>query len=314
MAGAIAGTAILHLNGASDQLQVVTLTVNNICNLRCDHCYLQYGRANANVAERIVDALCEADFRHLAIVGKEPLANRVAAEECQALILRFLAASKSVSIITNGHGLHYLHPEILESLAWIDVSFDGGPQSYATYRKAPFAKLIENLRWLERSGFDRVNAMFAISKQNIANIDDMMKVQLEFAFDRLVFSPYVVTLNHGVNFVEPASLKAVCDAFANSKPFMESSKSIFLLGTEAFPDLEPTLLEEEAEASGILNKTRLVKCDPLGLGILRVTYDGLVLTPYESLHTANYRSIGRPLLDGQQLNQIYHDLRFVACA
>jgi len=308
MAGAIAGTAVLHLAGRSDRLRVVTLTVNNICNLQCSHCYLQYDATNSFVDERIINILCESEFSHLAIVGKEPLVNQNTADHCRDLILKCVAQGKTVSLITNGHGLRYVTPETLSLLAWIDVSFDGGPQTYTAYRHAPYERLKRNMQWLKDCEYERVNAMFALSDCNLGFVNDMMAIEQEMHFERLVFSPYVVTLNHGVNSVSPVSLEQFCLALANSRAFMLSSKALALLDARAFNDVDMGMIQNRVRKLGLLEKAVLVENDPLNLGILRVTYDGLVLTPYESLDTINYRDVGRPLLGAQHLKQIYHDL------
>jgi hypothetical protein len=312
MAGAIAGTAVLHLAGRSDRLKVVTLTVNNICNLQCSHCYLQYDAQNTFVDERITNILCESEFSHLAIVGKEPLVNQNTADQCRDLILKSVAQGKTVSLITNGHGLRYLTPETLSLLAWIDVSFDGGPQTYTAYRHAPYERLKQNVQWLKDCGYDRINAMFALSACNLVFVDDMMTIEREMQFERLVFSPYVVTSNYGVNAVSPVSLEQFCLALADSQAFMLSSKALALLDARAFSGVNMGMIRNQVRKLGLSKKTFLVENDPLNLGILRVTYDGLVLTPYESLDTKNYRSVGRPLLGAKHLKQIYHDLCLTA--
>lgn len=314
MAGAIAGTAVLHLTGHSDRLRVVTLTVNNICNLQCPHCYLQYEGPNSFVEERVLDIVCESEFSHLAIVGKEPLVNQSTADRCRDLIFKCVAQGKTVSLITNGHGLRHLDQETLSLLSWIDVSFDGGPQTYTSYRHAPYERLKRNIQWLQDCGYERVNAMFALSNCNLGFINDLMAVEQEMRFERLVFSPYVVTLNHGANFVSPVSLEQFCLALTRSQAFMTSSKALALLDSRAFSGVNMTTIRTHISKLGLLEKTALVENDPLDLGILRVTYDGLVLTPYESLDTINYRSVGRPLLGAQHLKQIYHDLCLTASA
>jgi sulfatase maturation enzyme AslB (radical SAM superfamily) len=314
MAGAMAGTAVLHLNGRSDRLRVVTLTVNNTCNLQCPHCYLQYEAPNFFVAQEILDALCDAEFSHLAVVGKEPLANRESARKCQDLILQFVSRRKSVSLFTNGQGLRYLQPEIIESLAWIDVSFDGGPQSYASYRNGSYEQLKWNLDWLKQQDYQRINAMYTLNEQNLGNLDDMIAVEREFPFQALVFSPYIMTRNHGHNSVSPIPIDILCTTLAASSAFMASNKTLLLFGAYVFDGVDVAIIKKHLKTAGILGKTVFVEDDPLDLGILRVTYDGLVLTPYESLHTTNYRHVGRPLLSNKNLNQLYYDLRLAACA
>ena len=78
MAGAIAGTALVnYAPHTSKQLSTITLTVNNLCNLQCPHCYLQYdGEENKYIGSEVLEHLYKADFKHLVIVGKEPFVNK----------------------------------------------------------------------------------------------------------------------------------------------------------------------------------------------------------------------------------------------
>ena len=77
MAGAIAGTALVnYAPNISKKLSTVTLTVNNLCNLQCPHCYLQYdGGETKYISPSILEHLYNAEFKHLVIVGKEPFVN-----------------------------------------------------------------------------------------------------------------------------------------------------------------------------------------------------------------------------------------------
>ncbi len=310
MTGAMAGSTVLHFDERTDTLRVVTLTVNNLCNLRCPHCYLQYDGDSDCISDDLARLVTEADYEHLAIVGKEPLVNRTAAKRCQDLITRAAATGKSVSLITNGLGLAYLPAQVLSDLAWIDVSLDGGPSTYAMYRGASYSRLSRNLNWLFGNGFEEVNALNTLSYSNIGAVDDMMLAGDEFPFKRILFSPYVETLNQGSNSAAFLPLETLCSALRGSEQFLASIRASLILGAHTYSQFGVS----RNQIDGLLrrhflhDKTVIVNDDPLNLGILRVTYDGLVLTPYESLHTAKYLQVGRSLTSPGELSRHYRRL------
>lgn len=297
MTGAIAGSTALLLADPTNDLRVVTLTVNNVCNLRCPHCYLQYAGNSDFINDDIVELVLSTEFEHLAIVGKEPLVNRTSAEQCLSIIRRAAEAGKTVSLITNGHGLHHLSVDALPHLAWIDVSLDGGPGTYSDYRHASYSRILRNLLQLQSRGFAHLNALNTLSSANIDAVDDMVSAEDDFPFSRIVFSPYFEPFNDGSVDVEVLSLPQLLRALSQSTRFMKSHRTVLLLGLHAYKRYGFTSMQiqDALEEHSLREKTAFITRDPLHLGYIRVTYDGLVLTPYESLHPASYRQIGRTL-------------------
>src|ERR1022692_1029770 len=103
MAGAMAGSAVLTARDRVRELGIVTLTINNSCNLHCPHCYLQYAGENGDLIEwDDVSHILESRFNHLCIVGKEPLADRRAADVTSRLVTAAVDMGRSCSFITNG--------------------------------------------------------------------------------------------------------------------------------------------------------------------------------------------------------------------
>lgn len=314
MTGAMAGSTVLRMSDPVGTLRVVTLTVNNVCNLRCPHCYLQYAGENDLISDTLVDFVVSARFAHLAIVGKEPLANPSSAHRCCRIIQRAIESGKTVSMITNGLGLHELPSDVFAHLDWIDVSLDGGPATYESYRGASFDTLVRNLQWVEANGYNRVNALNTLSSRNACNVDDIVSAAAEHPFSRIVFSPYVETLHQGRTDVDFLSLHELCRALAASRLFMDTTRTVLLLGAHAYYSrgISPAEIEDVLSIYSLAEKTVLVTQDPLMLGFVRVTYDGLILTPYESLHPAMYRQVGRRVTSPGDLERYYAE--FVANA
>ena len=118
-------------------LHTISLTVNNICNMGCEHCYLSFKNSTRDyICEELVGKIYDTDFNHLAIVGKEPLFDKIHAKKTRELINKFFKKGISISMITNGKNLHLLNAESLKKISHLDVSFDGGPKTYSNNRQA----------------------------------------------------------------------------------------------------------------------------------------------------------------------------------
>lgn len=315
MAGAMAGTAILNTQ-LTNSLHTVTLTINNDCNLSCPHCYLQYKGEERRISDRLMSFVCREDYKHLAIVGKEPLFNSDSLGICERVAELAVANSKTISLITNGLNLSLVTPALLGRLSYIDLSLDGGPETYSQYRKGSLSKIISGLDHLRRKGFEDVNALHVLSTNTIHNLNDMMRVRELFDFRRIMFSPYVPTLNFGSNDVGVLDAKTLFAELSASDAFMREPNALLLIGEDyilngAVGDAPDTA--DLVRKHGLTNKVFYVGDDPLLHGIIRVTFDGYVLTPYQSLHTLDYRRVGLDLsglhLESVRLGNIYQDMR-----
>jgi hypothetical protein len=236
---------------------------------------------------------------HLAIVGKEPLADQESAAITSYLVEKCSAAGKSVSLITNGLGLHFLSDTVLQKLAYIDVSFDGGPETYGMYRRSSWQKLAKNVHRLFNKGIVRMNALHVINDTTIHNLSDMLRVDELGPFERIVFSPYLATKNFGANSVKPVSLTTLLRMIAATPQFLAKENTTLLLDDIHFSQTAENKQAVIAAAREleILNKIRIVDGDPLDFGIIRATYDGYLLTPLDSLNTFEYASVGSHVPD-----------------
>lgn len=291
------------------ELNTITLTINNACNLACDHCYLQYKGSAELVSDWILDRIFETDFKHLAIVGKEPLLDKKSVDKLSSIVNRATDNNRTVSVITNGLGLQNLKPEITDKVAFIDVSFDGGPVSYEGYRKGAFSKIMKGVEYQAENGFERFNALDVLCKETVNNVEDMMAVGDLFGFKHIMFSPYIETKNYGKNRVTRLTLAQILHALAESDKFMRT-KNAFLLADQIHLMAEGMSTEEFivlVENNGLKNKVEHVPYNPLFYGIIRITYDGYVLTPYESINTLDYAISPYKLKidDGVRLSEVY---------
>jgi MoaA/NifB/PqqE/SkfB family radical SAM enzyme len=310
MAGAMAGSAILDSLEPSDGLKLLTLTVNNSCNLECPHCYLQYASSDEFVSEAVVQRVMESNCTRLAIVGKEPLMTAGVAQQSWQIMRRAVEAGKRVSFITNGVGLDYLPDEAAAVIDFIDVSFDGGPRTYQAYRGPSYAKLVDRIGRCVGRGFCRFRALSVLSSATVDAIEDILMVAELDDIELLMLSPYIPTRNDGRNTVLVEPIGRLIERLGDSKRFRDSEKVVLLIARHELDLLGEKNSEVVSliEALGLRQKVAFVDRDPLELGVLRVTYEGFAMTPLESLHPAEYHRVGVRVADAS-IDGIYARLR-----
>lgn len=304
----MAGSAILRAPEMSEKIDTVTLTINNACNLRCPHCYLQYNSKAKIISEDVLEKVFDSDFRHLAIVGKEPSVNP---EIVRSIAKRIDESGRTISIITNGTMMQRFDPEVFQLLSYIDISFDGGPVTYSR-SIIGFERIIEGLRFAKTNGCDKFVALHTLYKENLSNILDTIKVSDCFDFDYVLFSPYLVSRNHGTNNTGKLSLTSdILPRLAEEKLFLEELETRLLIsGLHLHADeISSEFLIREIEKFGLSKKVLIFDQDPILKGFIRVNYDGIVLTPFESLHPEDYRKSKFSLYDDYSLEDIFCTMR-----
>ena len=304
MTGAIAGSAILYAPNSSNSLHTVTMTINNSCNLHCPHCYLQYGSNQFQISEQILEKVYDSNFKHLAIVGKEPT---LCPKLLEKIVLEMKKAGRTVSIITNGVQLNKLSTITLKGLSYIDVSFDGGAKTYFENRKSDYQKIISNIKYAKINGCKHFNALHTLYAENLQNIDDMVMVSKDIEFDYILFSPYQESQNDGENSVTFVSLiDKILPKLAKSKIFQTQLNAKLLIGKLEIKSKEfnQKLLKKISELK-LEDKIIFDPVDPLLKGFIRVNYDGKVMTPLDSIHPKNYYSTSIELENKISLNQIF---------
>ncbi len=301
----MAGSAILQSPKQTDELHTVTATINNACNYHCGHCYLQYAGQKTPISPAIRDKIYATRFKHLALVGKEPtLHPEIVAEMAEQMA----SSGRTTSIITNGALLHHFASKTLKNLAYIDVSFDGGPDTYAQMREGNFKTIIDNIQKADRP----VTALHTLYKQNLPYIDDMVAVRDYADFKHILFSPYLLSKNDGKNNVGTLSvIEDILPTLARSEAFLEEPKAKLLLSKLHLwqEGVSVDRLVQTLAANRLTDKTLLFTEDPINKGFIRVNYDGGVITPFQSLHPVNYQNAEHHLTGTQSLEEIARELR-----
>ncbi len=233
----------------------------------------------------------KSSFDQLCIVGMEPLADTRSVVKIKEIVSSAEQNNTQVSIITNGLNGRLLDVDTIKKLAWIDISIDADAGSYSSYRKGSWAKLLRSIDHFKSSGVASWRALHNISDANAHLVPDMIQMSRELGFDRIVFSPYLKTKSMGVqtvNMVPPEKLLKLFES--------HMAADVFLLLDTAYADAFNCTAEEIVSEYDKLGSNFLfVDGDPVNRGLLRVTYDGLVMTAKEAIHTAEYKNVGREL-------------------
>jgi MoaA/NifB/PqqE/SkfB family radical SAM enzyme len=305
MSGVVAGSALVDYSSFATSLRLVALTINNSCNLSCPHCYLNYDGPNNEISTNLIDWVVEQNFEHLAIVGMEPFLNHKSTATTLIAARRATESAKTVSAITNGVGLQFLTPEDLHYFSYIDVSLDGGPRTYSSYRKASYDKVVRNISELRDHGLT-VNVLNVLSDATIANIDDMMAIERDVDVSAIMFSPFMMSRNFKGNGVAPLSMTEIARRLNVSTAFLSGRASKLLVDEYHFDYDELTMqeFEEMARTLEFFPKLHIIPHTPLSLGTIRVTYDGFVMPPRAALHPRDYRSCGQPAMRAS-LEELY---------
>jgi sulfatase maturation enzyme AslB (radical SAM superfamily) len=293
MAGAMAGSAILAEPVRRETLGTVTLTINNVCNLACPHCYLQYEGPNCIIEPLVIEHLLKSDFERVCIVGKEPLADTRSVERVGMIVERSRSSGKAVSLVTNGLNGNLLPDPVLEKLTWLDLSLDGGRATYESYRRGSWQKLHRSVVSMQRRGLKDLRVLQTLSAATISAVADMVETGFALGGTLIIFSPYQPTRaqgEQGAVAVSPSEILCALEPFASDQRIYLAFDAGYM---SRFSD-EGLISERATTLFG--ERFVYVDTDPIDRGIVRVTYDGLILTPFEAVHTDDYASLRRAVL------------------
>lgn len=300
--GAFAGSAALLCRELRSDVSVVTLTMNNSCNLKCPHCYLQYAEGDAYVAPYVVEAIAQSRAEAVAIVGMEPLKNRRSADELGLIVDAVKAGGKKVGLVTNGLNAHLMRPDTARLLDWVDVSVDGVRGTYRAIRGAPVAKLERGVAQLHELGVRQVNVLHTLHADNIGELAELASFGRELAAGgQVIFSPFSATRHEGVQARDlTITPRSFLDALGGLD--CDLTKCWVVLDLDWLPDKEDRAefaARVDAELGG---RTIMFTADPASYGMIRITYDARVMTPRQAMHTSDYRRTTRSL-DRQALDE-----------
>ena len=274
----------------------LVMTTNNLCNLECGHCYLQYDNHDSPfISNELIDAAVNSSVKHLALVGKEAFVNGKSAEITKRITESALSRGKTVSIISNGINLPNYLTRDFPKPTFVDISFDGGPESYKITRHNKTGRDFYPMAF---TGAKRVldlgiplSVLHTIHSRNIGHLDDLMTPVLELdGLQRAMFSPYITTQNDGVNDVNGLTIEKTIEELSQTTRFMDYKNSHLFLDTFTSPRIEEKI-DRLSHKYGMNEKIIIIPKEVLAQ-IMRLNYDGKVLTPQESVHTSLYNRLG----------------------
>ena len=299
--GAFAGSAALFCKERRSDLSVVTLTMNNGCNLRCGHCYLQFAEDDGLVSFDVVEAVGASSAQTVAVVGMEPLRNPASAAHLERIVDILKARDKTVGIVTNGLNAHLLSSRTARALDWIDVSVDGDRKNYQAMRGAPVAKLERGIATLKALGARQINMLATVHHDKLTSLPGLVEVAAELTNGHLILSPFSATRHEGV---QPRDLQIGPSAFLDAlRACGDLGNCWVVLDLDWVPAGIREAFAESVEAE-LGGRTVLFRADPAEYGMVRITYDARLLTPRQAMHTSDYRSRAVSLSPADLLNRL----------
>jgi len=271
----------------------LVVTMNNTCNLECTHCYLQYDHPESGlISDELIRDINSSSVRHVVIGGKEPFVSGKSSKITSKMIEGAHASNKRVSVITNGTRLEKFLAEDFPKPDFMDISFDGGPKSYGITRGDHYDQSFKGAERVLELGIP-LHILHTIHSGNVEFLDDMMTPQLDLESEGLkmaIFSPYIVTNNDGVNKAGYLPVEDMIKELSRTRKFMEFDKSFILLDPFTVPGMEDQF-EKLSKNYGMKGKMKMVSREQIAR-IMRVTYNGIVLTPQQSPHPSVYDTVG----------------------
>lgn len=172
------------LNGSfgklsTGKLEVLSLLINNACNLRCKHCYLEAPNSRPHLKSEEWIAFLSSLFSRLrpsvvSFAGKEPLLNQKSTNlifEAVRLRDRIQPGDNKtqIGVITNGTLVHKYAAELLATPPdYFDISIDGLPGTHDEVRgPGAFEQLRPNLVWLAECFPERLWITHTLLEPNI---------------------------------------------------------------------------------------------------------------------------------------------------
>ncbi len=160
----------------------ISLVVNNECNLKCRHCFLQLpdlGRDRLSAEEwmRVLDSSVASGIGQYVIAGKEPLLGKTG-----PAIIGWLSALRArrpcvrTGIVTNGTLLDK-HEALIRNadLSHMDISLDGcEPDHDAIRGPGAFARVRDNVEWAASLLGERLFVTMTLQKRNLERVGNAL--------------------------------------------------------------------------------------------------------------------------------------------
>lgn len=177
----------------------LTVVVNNSCNLKCRHCYLQVDELTAvalSIQEwkRVTASICKSNFQLVCISGKEAFLGSTG-----PAVLSMMATARKeqrgffrLGVITNGTLLEPHRQRLIDSeLSYMDISLDGLQAAHDSIRGAgTFDRVAKTMEWVGPAFGERVFAMTTLLAENFRQVPEVAQGLHRLGFQNIGFGFY----------------------------------------------------------------------------------------------------------------------------
>lgn len=164
--------------------RTVTLVVNNTCNLRCAHCYLQVERLSGPVLRepewhRLFESLNGLGPELVCLSGKEVFVDSLGISLLEKLCEERVrvGASYRTGVITNGSLISRYRERIATAdPSYLDISLDGIEEDHDAVRgRGAFARAWPNVLWAAETFGDRFFVNLTMQRRNYPRLLDTVR-------------------------------------------------------------------------------------------------------------------------------------------
>jgi hypothetical protein len=197
-AGEISLADVRAVEATLPQRRNLALVVNNECNLKCAHCFLQipqlsHKRLTAAEWAKVLDSAVREDIGQYVIVGKEVLMGNVGPQVISSLgSIRKQHPCMRTGLVTNGTLLHK-HFERIENcqLNHMDISMEGAELDHDAIRgSGAFAAVRPNVQWAAHLLQDRLFVTLTLQKRNLTRLNEALLTFSELGVRSVGISPF----------------------------------------------------------------------------------------------------------------------------
>lgn len=175
----------------------LSLFINNVCNLRCKHCYVGAKDIEEDVDlnrwKSVINECIANNVKIIGIVGKEPL---LTPSKTFSLINYIKQKSPNIIVgfVTNGILLPKYSNIISKiDMDYIDISIDGLEREHDFIRGGGnFQKTLNGIKSLIKSGFSKDKIFLSITLTNRANLKKIISFFDKEGLTNFVISPYML--------------------------------------------------------------------------------------------------------------------------
>jgi MoaA/NifB/PqqE/SkfB family radical SAM enzyme len=272
----------------------VSYFANNVCNLKCQHCYVAYERVDGSLDEQqwadVFEQCLSLGALTFGNVGKEPT---LCWSKTTALLRWLAERRRSVrrlrfGLVTNATRLDERKAADLAALApdYLDISLDGVGETHDAIRgKGTYLQTTRNIAALPPALREKVFVSFTVNQWNTQSVPELVQEAFRLGVRNMLISPYVST--HTDNQGSTDSLLASDHELVRMCIELVEGRLVDFQGLDGFKlyvknDYTTTLsLMNALVAAGILDFDNLWEDDygviftPYGFGTNRVYFNYL---------------------------------------